>query len=91
MTQKHTPCIDFHWIGETLMAKEFGEVIELCNVDWSGLDEYEAEHKHLIAAAPDLLEALENLLAYYADGSFLSHDPEGDAIAAIALAKGETQ
>ena len=52
MTQ--TQCTDFHWIGETLMAKEFGEVFELCQVDWSGLDEYEAEHKRLIAAAPDM-------------------------------------
>ena len=52
------PTNDFHWIGETLMAKEFGEVIELCNVDWSGVDEFEAEHKSLIAAAPDLYEAL---------------------------------
>ena len=32
----------FHWIGETLMAKEYDEVVELCSVDWSGLDECEA-------------------------------------------------
>ena len=45
---------DFHWVGETLMAKEFGEVIELCSVDWSGLDEFEAEHKRRIARLSDL-------------------------------------
>lgn len=48
----------FHWIGETLMAKEFGEVIELCNVDWSGLDEFESEHKRRIARLADLEAAL---------------------------------
>lgn len=48
----------FHWIGETLMAKEFGEVIELCNVDWSGIDEFEAEHKRRIARLADVEAAL---------------------------------
>lgn len=44
----------FHWIGETLMAKEYDEVVELCSVDWSGLDECEAEHKRRIARVPRL-------------------------------------
>lgn len=44
----------FHWIGETLMAKEYDEVVELCHVDWSGLDECEAEHKRRIARVPRL-------------------------------------
>ena len=88
MTQKHIICTDFHWIGETLMAKEFGESIELCNVDWSGLDEYEVEHKRLIAAAPELLRALEMAQLWLdVDGRFNMQIIN----AAIAKAKGETQ
>ncbi len=49
---------DYHWIGRTLMAKEFGEVVELFNADWSALDEFEAEHKRRIARVPDLERAL---------------------------------
>jgi len=91
-------CTDFHWIGETLMAKEFGEVVELCNVDWSGLDEFEAEHKSLIASAPELKEQRDELLEALEAmcEEFRGHDlPYGSpnyhkAIAAIAKAKGET-
>jgi len=57
MTERKTT--DFHWKGEALMAREFGEVVEICTVDWSGLDEFEAEHKALLAAASDLFDALE--------------------------------
>lgn len=45
----------------------------------------------LYLSAPELLAALENLLAYSQSGSFLSHDPEGDAIKVIRFAKGETE
>ena len=88
-------CTDFHWIGETLMAKEFGEVVELCNVDWSGLDEFEAEHKSLIASAPELkeqrdelLDALELTIVDCAD--LLPDFHKAQIRAAIAKAKGET-
>jgi hypothetical protein len=74
-------CKNFHWIGDTLMAEEFGEAVELCNVEWSSLDEFEAEHKRLIAAAPELLEALERMVADMPFG-----DEPTYALAAIAKA-----
>ena len=45
---------DYHWIGRTLMAKEFGETVELLNAEWSPLDEFEDEHKRRIARVPEL-------------------------------------
>jgi hypothetical protein len=99
MTQKHTPCTDFHWIGETLMAKEFGEVVEICTVDWHGLDEYEAEHKRFIAAAPCMLKALEALMDLNDNGGPFGGEIYQDRVdrawdnarAAIAEATGEAQ
>jgi hypothetical protein len=85
--------IDFHWIGETLMAKDFGEVVEICSVDWSGLDEFEAEHKALIAAAPDLLAALARCLNFieYTESEIGETLECGDkARAALAKARGDT-
>jgi hypothetical protein len=50
-----------------------------------GSIETTAENAHLIAAAPDLLEALENLVKYEATEVTLHN-----ALVAIAKAKGET-
>ena len=79
---------EWHWIGNTLMASEFGEAVELCNVDWSDLDEFEAEHKSLISAAPDLYDALQ--LALDIIGGF--HRPYNlcghELSAALAKARG---
>ena len=79
----------FHWVGETLMAEEFGEVIEICNADWSGLDEFEGEHKCLMAAAHDLEVALERMLSSMVSiGVDLTVMDE--ARTALAKAKGKT-
>ncbi len=92
MTERKTT--DFHWVGETLMAKEFDEVVEICSVDWSGLDDCEAEHKHLLAAAHDLekalIEAKKDLEEVTAE--IMGEDYNSSSInAALAKARGETQ
>jgi hypothetical protein len=47
------------------------------------------ERARLIASAPDLLEALENLVANLAEGDFISETRIDAARAAIARATGE--
>lgn len=78
---------NFYWSGETLMAKDLGEDVELCDVDWSELDDFEAEHKAMLAAGPDLYEALALVVSRCGPRS------EDGAIARAALAKarGESQ
>ena len=63
MRANRTRAIDFHWIGETLMAIECGEHVELCSVDWSELDDFEAENKRRIASVPDMEAEIERLTA----------------------------
>ncbi len=90
---------ELHWIGETLMAKEFGEVVEICNADWSWLDDFEAEHKCLLAAAHDLEDALEHVVKAF-EFDVICVKPSDRKVAedlftvinaALAKAKGETQ
>jgi hypothetical protein len=83
-------CKNFHWIGDTLMAEEFGEAVELCNVEWSSLDEFEAEHKRLIAAAPDLLEACLEFVRKCESGEAKSKRSYAQMTAAIAKARGQS-
>ena len=83
MTQKHTPG---PWAqeGTVVYIGKTGDFLPNGEPNWGGFDlrncPLPEANAHLIAAAPELLEALENLLAYSADGSFLSHDPEGDML-----------
>ena len=60
---------------------------------WLGSDSCSEETKanaYLIAAAPDLLEALQRLVANLDEGDFISTTRIDEARAAIAKATGET-
>lgn len=63
MRKNRNGTVSLFWIGETLMAKEFGEVVELFNADWSSLDEFKTENKARIASIPDLEAEIERLTA----------------------------
>ena len=52
-------------------------------------ESYEEKNAHLIAAAPELLEALENLLKVHEGEGGTQHHAGDIARAAIAKAKGE--
>ncbi len=70
----------------SVMGGDIGEVVR----DGYDFPYYSMDIANLIAAAPDLLEALEEMVRYYAGPKFFSDEAiDTQAIAAIAKAKGE--
>ena len=103
MTDKHTPgpwrIVDE--IGGDLYVRDVGGVIAFCAkpMRWEGQDDrYTSEmaechaNARLIAAAPDLLAALEKCVEHLrcVREGYSSISPEDIARAAISKAKGET-
>ena len=88
---KHTP-----WPWEILAGSYGGVFILGPPVGYDGEYENPAD-AHLIAAAPDLLEALEQVLIEYDDAELANAEPVTltaailEARAAIAKAKGQTK
>ena len=98
---KHTPGPWF--IGKSddldqihcIDAKTKSGLLEVCKV-WgvkrdTREDDQSKANAHLISAAPDLLEALENLLAVREGKGGTRYDCDEIARSAIAKAKGETK
>lgn len=94
---KHTPG---PWVGETakshganitIYGTEAGDAVDVCDVVYRG-DETQVEaNAHLIAAAPDMLEALEAALAYLVMAGTDHAEPTRATIrAAIKKARGES-
>ena len=88
---KHTP-------GPWRVAPEFPDVIlgsggtgyQIRDMDWSHPRPVLVADMRLIAAAPDMLAALENVLSYLSEGDTLDPVHDGAWVhAAIAKAKGE--
>ena len=89
---KHTPG---PWLADgASVYEERDDFSVICNFWSSSLPEWEANAR-LIAAAPDLLEALEQLVIEYDDVELANAEPSSltaafnAARAAIAKAKGE--
>ena len=97
MTQTHTQgpwridaCPDFSQLCE-LILREDGKKIASVNSIWTGVGEQQANAR-LIAAAPELLEALDNLAEHIdsksGDFAMRAHFLK-EAFAAIAKARGQ--
>jgi hypothetical protein len=93
MTTKHTPG---PWFAEAVDGRwcvwDDAGIACICDVH-AGVepDPSGAEHAHLIAAAPDLLAALEVLARSFSAVAYAAWTQEMHAaVAAIAKAKGET-
>ena len=82
-----------HWTSYIVRGGPMQNQIAQCfNWQDKGFDVSSEENARLIAAAPDLLEALElALLVIEATGPGVYHDAERQMRKAIAKAKGETQ
>jgi len=81
MMDNHTPG---PWFVEAQNVHSGGRVI--CRTDWNIRDQVDDANARLIAAAPELLEALEALMAHEPDHSDTLWE---NALAAIAKAKGQ--
>jgi hypothetical protein len=83
---KHTPG---PWVVKKLRAR-YARFCAINTVDGSPVGEsYEEKNARLIAAAPELLETLENLLKVHEGEGGTQHHAGDMARAAIAKAKGE--
>jgi hypothetical protein len=88
--QDHTPGPWFldegaHGGDATVMARESGDVVDIAAVRHRVGDDQTMADAHLIAAAPDMLEALKECLLY------LNNDETRDLVrAAIKKARGES-
>lgn len=63
----------------------------VCKLDWSGTEEWEA-NAHLIAAAPEMYEALDDIVSSWSDTDNIDEDEylrRISARAALAKARGE--
>jgi hypothetical protein len=94
---KHTPgpWKAKKWVGTDLYDDPDRPFVEVGNVHWSPKNWKPAAaikqtaNARLIAAAPELLEALENLLKVHEGEGGTQHNAADMARAAIAKAKGE--
>jgi hypothetical protein len=94
---KHTPGpwhLDFdEAIESTYVSISAAKHKSLAEVVWRFATEEQSPNleanAHLIAAAPELLEALERLVANLNEGDFISNTRIDEARAALAKAKGE--
>lgn len=88
MHRHHKP-ISNQWIFQVVTDEEYGEIVAgTCTNPQRPEDVREAD-AHLIAAAPDLLEALENCVDLIELISPIEGDEIRRARAAIAKARGE--
>jgi hypothetical protein len=91
MTKTKNTITNLRWDGDTLMANEFGEWFELCDVVWSEDDQLKEENKRIIAAAPLLLDALENMTIAVGMGWDMDGVTQASRAAAIAARGDVTQ
>jgi hypothetical protein len=94
MTSQHTPgpWTFFHWSDKTGVTSDNFDVAHCSGLNSSRTREEEIANARLIAAAPDLLDALQDLFwAVTGFGDFEAQYPEeyAKARAAIAKARGE--
>lgn len=94
--QQHTPgnwVIRGREIGvrDTSDTQSYGMMLTICQVDEWDFKEHWQANASLIAAAPELLEALEEMIAWAncAPGTYPGGYPGTKAAQAIARAKGE--
>ncbi|ELR5271182.1 hypothetical protein EX227_12565 [Providencia rettgeri] len=78
----------------TVHGCENNDWVEIWSTDWPESESVQEANAHLIAAAPELLEALQRLLKYHDDFYGIEQDEDSDhplsvAKAAIAKALGQ--